>query len=64
MRAPSGLEVLDRQGTPYRPPRWYRRVWAAVASSVLAVWIGAVVATVIGFGLAFGVIELSEMLRK
>jgi len=64
LRAPGVLEVIDRQGQPYRAPRWYRRVWAAVASSVLAVWIGAVVATLVGFGLAFAVIELSEMLRR
>ena len=63
-RAPVGLEVVDEEAPVYRRPRWWRRVWALVASSVLAVWVGAVVATVAAFGLAFLVIRLSEMLNQ
>jgi hypothetical protein len=44
--------------------RWWRRLWSVVAGSVLAVWIGAVVATVIGFGLAGLVITLTSMLKR
>lgn len=43
---------------------WWRRLWAIFASSVLAVWIGAVVATIIGFGTAALVITLTNMLKR
>ena len=41
-----------------------RRVWSVVASSVLAVWVGAVLATVLGFGIAWAVITLTQMLKQ
>ena len=44
--------------------RWWQRLWSVVAGSVLAVWVGAVVATVIGFGTAYLVITLTNMLKK
>lgn len=46
-----------------RTPMW-RKVWALVASSTLAVVIGAVIATVVSFGIAFTVIRLTDMLRR
>lgn len=48
----------------YRHPRWWRRLWSVVAGSVLAVWTGAITATIIGFGAAWMVIRLSEMLKR
>jgi hypothetical protein len=35
-----------------------------LASGALAVWVGAVVATAVGFGVAFVVITLTHMLKK
>jgi hypothetical protein len=49
---------------PYHAAGPLRRVWAAVASGGLAVVIGAVVATVTGFGLAWMVITLTDLLKK
>lgn len=42
----------------------WKRVWAVGASGALAVWLGAVVATVLGFGLAWAVITFTHMLKK
>lgn len=44
-------------------PLW-RRVWSAVAGGGLALWVGAVAATVIAFGGAWIVITLTDMLKK
>jgi ABC-type nitrate/sulfonate/bicarbonate transport system permease component len=41
-----------------------RRVWAVVASSGLAIVIGAVLATVIAFSLAYAVTTLTDLLRS
>lgn len=41
-----------------------RKIWAIAASSTLAVVIGAVIATVVAFGIAFTVIRLTDMLRR
>jgi hypothetical protein len=46
-----------------RTPIW-RRIWAVVASGVLGVVTGAVLATVIAAGIAWTVITLSDMLRQ
>ena len=46
------------------PPSVFRRVWSVFASGVLAVWVGAVLATVIGFGIAYFVITLTHMLKR
>lgn len=48
----------------YRPAPWWRRVWALVWGGTLAVWVGAVVATVVGFGVAKAVITLTDMLKR
>jgi hypothetical protein len=63
-RAPAGVEVSAVKAPFAAQTRWWRRVWAVVASSVLAVWVGAVAATVIGFGAAWAVITLTGMLKK
>jgi hypothetical protein len=47
-----------------RRSRWWRRLWSLVASSVLAVWVGAIVATIVGFGTAMLVITLTNMLKR
>lgn len=43
---------------------WWRRLWSVIAGSVLAVWIGAVLATLIGIGTAALVITLTNMLKR
>jgi hypothetical protein len=63
-RANPGVEVdaIDTpiaSGTP-----WYRRVWALVAGSALAIWVGAAAATIVGFGGAYLVITLTHMLKR
>ncbi len=49
---------LDR-----RTPLW-RRLWAVIAGSTMALVTGAVAATLIGFGASWIVITLSHMLKK
>jgi hypothetical protein len=46
-----------------RTPLW-RRAWALVAGSTLAVITGMVAATLIGFGASWVVITLSHMLKR
>ena len=36
----------------------------AIASGVLAIWVGAVLATAVGFGVAYAVITLTQMLKR
>ncbi len=43
---------------------WWRRLWSVVAGSALALWVGAVVATVLGFGIAWLVITLTDLLKQ
>ena len=70
LRAHPSLRPTERFGVTaveapaYRHPRWWRRLWSVVAGSVLAVWTGAITATIIGFGAAWMVIRLSEMLKR
>lgn len=47
----------------HRTPIW-RKVWAIAASSTLALVIGAIIATLVSFGIAFTVIRLTDMLRR
>lgn len=44
--------------------RWWKRLWSVVAGSVLAVWVGAILATALGFGIAWVIITLTSMLKK
>ncbi len=48
----------------YRRPGPLRRLWALVASSGIAVVLGAVVATITAFGLAYIVITLTDLLKQ
>ena len=47
----------------FRGTRWYRRLWAVMWGGALAVWIGAVIATIVGLGASWLVIRLTDMLR-
>ena len=42
----------------------WRKAWSIVASGGLAVITGAIIATVVSFGLAFVVIRLTDMLKQ
>jgi hypothetical protein len=59
-----GVAVRETEAPLHRPPSTLRRVWAAVAGTGLALWVGAIVATVVGFGVAFLVITLTSMLKR
>jgi ABC-type nitrate/sulfonate/bicarbonate transport system permease component len=72
--APRGQPILrrPRQAIPiaetttplYHRPSLLRRVWSAVASSAIAVVIGAVLAVVLAFGLGILVITLTDLLTQ
>ncbi|MCB1001398.1 MAG: hypothetical protein R2713_19995 [Ilumatobacteraceae bacterium] len=63
-RIPSdvGLAESDTDLAP-RTSMW-RKAWSIVASGGLAVITGAIIATVVSFGLAFVVIRLTDMLKQ
>jgi ABC-type phosphate/phosphonate transport system permease subunit len=48
----------------HRRPQWWRKIWALVAGSTMAMVMGAIAATLIGFGASWIVITLSHMLKK
>jgi ABC-type nitrate/sulfonate/bicarbonate transport system permease component len=58
------VELTHSVARPYHAAGPLRRVWAAVASSGLAIVIGALVATVTGFGLAWMVVTLTDLLKR
>lgn len=58
------IEITHGVARPYHAPGPLRRLWAAVASGGLALVIGAVVATVTAFGLAWMVVTLTDLLKK
>ncbi|MEM9514571.1 MAG: hypothetical protein AAGA42_06895 [Actinomycetota bacterium] len=60
--APIG--VAETTTPLYKRPGPIRRIWAVVASSGIAIVIGAVLATVVAFGLAYLVITLTDLLRQ
>jgi len=57
-------QVVETVTQPYRPAGLLRRVWALVASSGLALLIGAVIATVAAFSLAWIVTTLTDLLKQ
>jgi len=73
-RTPRGEPILRRRWEPvpisetstslYKRPGPLRRLWAAVASSAIAILIGAVLAVVIAFGTAFAIITLTDLLKQ
>ncbi len=48
----------------YRRPNVLRRIWAIVASSGIALVIGAVLAIIVAFGVATAVITLTDLLKQ
>ncbi len=74
VRTPRGEPILRRQWDPvpiaetttslYKRAGVLRRLWAAVASSTIAIAIGAVLAVVIAFGSALLVITLTDLLKQ
>lgn len=55
--APTVVPLYKRAGP-------LRRVWAVVASSAIAIVLGAVIATVVAFGLSYVVITLTDLLKQ
>jgi len=64
LSAPAGVEVSEIKAPMARRSPWWRRLWSVVAGTVLAVWVGAVLATIIGIGTAALVITLTNMLKR
>ncbi|MGZ4700471.1 MAG: hypothetical protein ACXWBO_18410 [Ilumatobacteraceae bacterium] len=63
-RARVGLPVAEDEVPLYRSTPLWRRIWAVVAGSTMAVITGAAAATLIGFAASWIVITLSHMLKK
>lgn len=64
-RAPRpGVPVHTTASTPYRGAPLWRRLWAVVAASTLAMVTGAVIAIVLAAGIAYTVVTLTDMLRR
>jgi ABC-type nitrate/sulfonate/bicarbonate transport system permease component len=57
-------QVSETVTQPYRPAGLLRRVWAVIASSGLALVIGALIATVTAFSLAWIVTTLTDLLKQ
>jgi hypothetical protein len=58
------IELAETEAALHQRTPVLRKVWALVASSTLAIMIGAIIATVVSFGIAFTVIRLTDMLRR
>jgi ABC-type Fe3+ transport system permease subunit len=56
--------VVEATVPPHHGTPLWRRIWAVVASTVLAVVSGALIATVVAVGLAFAVVTLTDMLKR
>jgi hypothetical protein len=63
-RARLGLQVVEVATPLHRRTPWWRKIWALVAGSTMALVMGAIAATLIGFGASWIVITLSHMLKK
>ncbi len=48
----------------HRRVQWWKKIWALMAGSTMAVVTGMIAATLIGFGASWIVITLSHMLKK
>ena len=58
------FQVAETVTQPYKPAGLLRRLWAVVASSGLALIIGAVIATVTAYSLAWIVTTLTDLLKQ
>ncbi len=73
-RTPRGESILRRQWDPvpiaettttlYKRPGLLRRLWSALAGSMLAVVIGAILAIVVAFGTGYLVVTLTDLLKQ
>ena len=63
-RARIGVPVIEVAAPLHRRAQWWRKLWALVAGSTIAAVMGAIAATLIGFGASWIVITLSHMLKK
>jgi hypothetical protein len=57
-------EVAETVTQPYRPAGVVRRLWAVMASSGLTLVVGAVIATVTAYSLAWIVTTLTDLLKQ
>lgn len=58
------IEIVEHPAESYRAAGPIRRLWALIASAGLTAVIGAVVATVAGFGIAVMVTVLTDLLKQ
>jgi hypothetical protein len=58
------IGIAETASPLYKRPGPLRRLWAVVASSGIALVIGAVVAITIAFGTAYVVITLTDLLKQ
>lgn len=56
--------VVREPTPPYHAPNPLRRLWALVASGGLTVIIGAVIATVVAFGVSVIVTRMTDLLKQ
>lgn len=63
-RLSSTVPRVEHKAPFAEPTPFWRRVWAVVASGGLALWLAAIVATVIAFGTAWLVVTLTDMLKQ
>ena len=73
-RVPRSEPIIRRRWVPvgiaettvplHKRPSVLRRVWAIVAGSGIAIVIGAVLATIVAFGLAYVVTTLTDLLKQ
>jgi hypothetical protein len=63
-RAPVGIPLAESRAPLYRPASLWRRLWALAASSAMALVTGALLATLVAFAMAYGVVVLSTMLKR
>ena len=57
-------QVLTAPAPPYRRAGLARRLWAIVASTGLTLVIGAIIATLTAFSVAFVVTTMTDLLKK
>lgn len=58
------LPLTEVEAPIVAPPSGLRRLRSAAAGVGLAVWIGAIIATFVGFGVSWLVITLTDMLKR
>lgn len=60
----TAIPVEHRPGRPYRPPGPIRRLLAGVTGAGLSILMGAVIAIVVSFAVAFTVIRVTGLLGR